>query len=193
MDFSEIGKKIATMGLPLLANAVVPGGGAIVSLIASALGLTNDEPDTIALALQSDPNAAVKLKELQTRHIEKLEEIALQRYQAELSAETTQQSNINKTIQEELKSDSSYKSGWRPLFGYFAAFGVGGILLGLVYSIFDGPENAGNIVESATVMITMMLAVLGINIRSRSQDKQAFSPNRPLGLVEAFANRIGKK
>ncbi len=192
VNFAEIGKKIAALGLPLLANAIVPGGGAVVSMIASALGLTDSTPDAIAQALQTNPDAAIRLKELEARHTERLEEIALQGRQAELTAQTAQQGNINRTMQAELNAPSKWKSGWRPLFGYMAALGFGGLLAGLIVAVFKEPGSAGKLVESATIILTMMLAVLGVNIRSRSQDKQAAIPGRPIGLIEAFATRLSK-
>ncbi len=192
VNFAEIGKKIAALGLPLLANAIVPGGGAVVSMIASALGLTDSTPDAIAQALQTNPDAAIRLKELEARHTERLEEIALQGRQAELAAQTEQQGNINRTMQAELNAPSAWKSSWRPMFGYMAAFGFGGLLAGLIVAIFKEPASAGKLVESATIILTMMLAVLGVNIRSRSQDKQAAIPGRPIGLIEAFATRLSK-
>ncbi len=192
MNFAEIGKKIASLGLPLLANAIVPGGGAVVSMVASALGLSDSSPDAVALALQTDPEAAVKLRQIEATHSERLAEIAMQGRSADLAAQTAQQASINKTMQAELESPSKWKSGWRPLFGYMAAFGFGGLLLALIVAIFKVPGDAGEVIESATIILTMMLAVLGVNIRSRSQDKQAAIPGRPLGLVEALANRLAK-
>ena len=192
MDWKELGKKVAGLGIPLLGGALGgPGGAALGGVVASALGLKDDSPDTISQALTVDPEAAIKLKELENSHKEKIEELAFQRYAAEMESDTKQQAEINETMRTELAT-SGYKSGWRPLFGYISALGFGGILAALVISMFREPSSAGDMIESATVVLSLMLTVLGVNITSRSKDKQAPIPTRPVGLIEALATRIAK-
>jgi len=193
MDWKNVGKKIAEVGAPLLGFAIGgPGGATLANSVAASLGLGDSKPDTIAKALTVDPEAAVKLQELQNRHKEKLEEISFQRYQVEQEADTAQQAEINRTMRVEYKNDGWFKTGWRPFFGWVAGLGFGGLLLGLVVSLFKNPENAGETVASATVVLSLMLTVLGININKRSSDKQAAIPTRPVGLLEALAKRISK-
>lgn len=193
MNWSDLGKRIAGLGLPLLGGAVAgPGGAALGTILSNALDLQEDTPDAIAGALQSNPDAAIRLKEIQLQHVERLEELTLQRAQAEAERDAREQGEINTTMRAELVAPSGYRAGWRPLFGYVAAFGIGGLLAALVFAMFKDPKSAADLIESATILLTMVLAVLGVNIRSRSQDKQTPFPNRPLGLVEAFAQRIAK-
>jgi len=192
VNFSDIAKKLASIGVPLLANAIVPGGGAVVSMVASALGLSDSSPDSVALALQTDPEAAVKLKQIEATHSERLAEIAMQGRQAEMAAETAQQQQINETMRAEYQADGWFKTGWRPLFGYMAAVGCGGILAAIVYSIFKVPGNTAETLNSAVVIIGIMLTVLGVNIKKRSDDKARGDSTRPLGILEALTNRIAK-
>ena len=72
MDWKDVAKKIASVGLPILANAVAPGSGSIVALVTNALGLgSNATPEQVSAAV-ANPDNLVKLKELQDRHEEVL-------------------------------------------------------------------------------------------------------------------------
>jgi len=193
VDWKKLGKQVAELGAPLLGFALGgPGGAALASTITASLGLSDSTPAAISQALNTDPEAATKMLELQTRHKERIEEIALDRYRAERDADAKEQAQINETMRVEYKSQGTYKTGWRPAFGWIAALGFGGILCALVYSMFKEPAQAAKMVESATVVLSLMLAVLGININKRSQDKQSVLPNRPIGILEAVATRIAK-
>jgi len=63
-------KNVVGISAPVLGNAIVPGiGGAAGSLIAKALGC-EPKPEAIETAISKDPQAALKLKELETKHSE---------------------------------------------------------------------------------------------------------------------------
>jgi len=65
-DWKSLGGLLAKQGLPILANAIIPGSGTVVALITNALGLSHDaSPQDIATAINSNPDNIVKLKELQ--------------------------------------------------------------------------------------------------------------------------------
>ena len=76
MDWKDVGKKIASVGLPLLGTALGgPAGGAAGALIAAALGKTpSDLTQEDVLSATADPAILVKLKEIEANH-----EIELQR------------------------------------------------------------------------------------------------------------------
>lgn len=77
MDWSDLGKKIAGFA-PLLGGVVGgPAGGAIGSVIASMFGVEN-KPDLILNAINSDPNAAMKLKEIELNNKPELQRIAIE-------------------------------------------------------------------------------------------------------------------
>lgn len=99
MNWKDLAKTLTTVGLPILANAVAPGSGAIVSLVANALGLgASATPDQIAAAA-TNPDNIVKLKELQDRHEEML-------VKAAYDAEVRQVESVNKTLQTEAMGGS---------------------------------------------------------------------------------------
>ena len=83
-DWSDLGKTVASAA-PLLGGVVGgPLGAGIGSIIASVFGVEN-EPNAIDAAIKSDPNAAIKLREIELTHKEKLEDIALKTLQSELA------------------------------------------------------------------------------------------------------------
>lgn len=99
MDWKDVAKKFASIGLPILANAIAPGSGTVVTLVASALGLgPSATPDQVAAAA-ANPDNIVKLKELQDRHEEVLVKAA---YDAEVSVVES----VNKTLQTEAMGGS---------------------------------------------------------------------------------------
>lgn len=78
MNLKDFGETLAKTGLPLLANAIVPGGGAIVSGLAAALGVKDAQPDAIAQAITADPTLIQKAREFEATHQETLINLALQ-------------------------------------------------------------------------------------------------------------------
>ena len=83
MNWDSI-KNVVGKAAPLLGTVIGGPGGAIVgALIADALGVDNT-PDAVSAALKSDPQAAIKLQELQNTHKEKLQRMGLETLEAEL-------------------------------------------------------------------------------------------------------------
>tara|TARA_R110002020_G_scaffold467655_1_gene691367 strand:+ start:5054 stop:5551 length:498 start_codon:yes stop_codon:yes gene_type:complete len=78
MDFKSVGKKISEYA-PLLGSVVGgPAGGALGSLVASAFGVENN-PVAIMAAVNNDPEAAVKLREIELNNKSELERIELEK------------------------------------------------------------------------------------------------------------------
>lgn len=81
MNWESVGKEIAKFA-PLLGSVVGgPAGGAVGSLVASAFGV-EDNPEQIMQAVVKDPNAAVKLKEIELNNKANLERIKLEEAKA---------------------------------------------------------------------------------------------------------------
>lgn len=176
-------KDLVGKGAPLIGAALGgPAGGAVGGLIASALGVDND-PGQILQKLKTDPDALAKIKQLEYRHKERLESMAIE-------AQTAQMTEVNKTMRAELLADGWFKSGWRPLLGYIVGINIGLILFSLAYSIFADPKSAADVVASATVILTMALGVLGYNVKQRTNDKHAILGQKTPGLLQALAERV---
>jgi len=82
-NFSDVGKLIA-QSAPLLGGALAgPAGATIGSLIATKFGGDNAHPDTLRTLINADPQAAIKLKELELEHQLALERLMIQSEQTE--------------------------------------------------------------------------------------------------------------
>lgn len=171
---------------PALGSALGgPAGGAVGALIAGALGV-EESPDAVQKALQSDPDAAVKLQRIAKEHERELRKMTLE-------AETTRLAEINKTMRSELSHDGFFKSGWRPAIGWVLALTIAGLMSSLIYSIFMEPSKAPAVIDSATVIISLMLMVLGVSVKKRSDDKAISQGIVPKGVGDILSGVLGKK
>lgn len=76
MNWQELGKQVADYA-PLLGGVLCgPSGAAFGTILASKFG-TKETPNDIAAAIQADPNAALKLKEIESNNETKLQELYL--------------------------------------------------------------------------------------------------------------------
>lgn len=69
MDWKEVGRTVARSAPALGAALGGPAGAAVGGLIAAAMG-TQSTPDAVSAAIAADPDAAVRLQEIQLRHAE---------------------------------------------------------------------------------------------------------------------------
>lgn len=82
MNWKDIGKQVASAA-PVLGSALGgPVGGAAGALIASVFGVENT-PDAVDKAIKADPESALRLRELEQRHIERLTELENDRFRIE--------------------------------------------------------------------------------------------------------------
>lgn len=197
MSWSDIGKQVANFA-PIVGAALGgPAGGAVGTLIASALGVDND-PHAVQTALANDPEAFLKVQALQMEHRAELQRMVL-------AAETTRLAEVNATMRAEYSQDDKYVKRWRPTFGYAVTltwtvqcFGIVG---GLLYAIIERPENSGEILTAISSIVGALsmqwgvaLSVLGISVAQRSKDKQIAAGVVPApGVFGAVAQRIAGK
>lgn len=83
MDWKEVGVSIAAMAPALGVALGGPAGGAVGSLVAAAFG-AKARPADVAAVIAGDPDAAVKLREIELRHAEVIASLAAQQYEAQL-------------------------------------------------------------------------------------------------------------
>lgn len=174
--------KVAPVAGTLLGG---PAGGAVGGLIASALGVENS-PEAVEAAIAQDPDAAVKLKELEQTHQRELERMALE-------AETTRLSQINKTMRAELDHDGWFKSGWRPGLGWVFSFSLAGLAVALISAVFREPTLVGDPEFSGTLiwLFVVMGGALGINVRQRSNDKALKAGAPKAGVLDYILKKRG--
>jgi hypothetical protein len=75
VNWKDIGKTLLKSA-PLVAS-LVPGGGPVASMVASALGV-EASPDAVHAKLAEDPEAFAKITAMENAHREKLQELALE-------------------------------------------------------------------------------------------------------------------
>lgn len=98
-----------------------PAGAAVGALIASGLGVGNS-PDEVSVALASNPDAAVKLKQIEKERQVDLQGLAVQYASNVLATETATLQAVNSTMQVEAKAEHWPTYAWRPFCGF--VFGV---------------------------------------------------------------------
>jgi len=75
-------EKVVGVAAPLLAKALFgTAGGVVASLLANLFGISN--PDDLASAIANDPDAAVKLRQLELQHADFLADIDRQNFSTE--------------------------------------------------------------------------------------------------------------
>lgn len=85
MDWKQVGNTAISVGAPLLGGALFgPAGAAIGSIIAGKFGVSPDAtPDKVLAAIKGDPDAALKLRQIETTHVERLQELENERLRIE--------------------------------------------------------------------------------------------------------------
>ncbi len=180
---------------PLLGRLLpIPGAGIAGDLIAAAFGVENNA-DAIGRAIEADPNAALKLREIENNNRTLLE-------QQLIAAETLRLETVNRTMRAEAASNDPFVRRWRPLFGYIVALTWGiqvtGITAAILYVVISGTESASllytgisAVMGDMAVMWAIALSVLGISVKKRSDDKAIASGQTPApGLVAKLANAL---
>ncbi len=187
-------KLLIKLGAPLLGTVVGgPAGAVIGEMIAAKFGVDPEQPDALEKAIQADPDAAVKLKKIESNHQVELERLAVRRAANELAADTAQMQEVNQTFREELKNPSKFKSGWRPAFGWVVVITWLIQMIAISYVIFTDVEKAATLITAMvglSFMWSMALGVLGVNIKKRSDDKQLLAGHPP---VAGFLGSIVQK
>ena len=185
MDWKDL-KGIVGKAAPLLGTLLGgPAGGAVGALVSSVLGVDN-EPDEVRKALEADPSLLLKLREAEIQQQTQLQQMMVE-------SETQRMTQVNETIRAELASGDKFKSYWRPLFGYIMAITWGAIMLATTYQILFKPSDAASTIGALGQLSGLWgigLAVLGINVWKRSDDKAMAFGRQPEGILSAVATRI---
>lgn len=169
MDWKDVAA-IVGKSAPLLGTLLGgPAGGTIGAVIASALG-TSATPSDVAQALQVNPDAAVKLREIESTERVRLQELAGQQAQAELTAATQNAGDINRTMQAEAASEHWPTYSWRPAIGFSVALAVvlSVLTVFIAYgaAIFagrpEGLQHLPGILAAIAGIIAVVAPILGI-------------------------------
>jgi hypothetical protein len=174
MDWKDIAGKIAGFA-PMLASVLTatgvgaPAAAAVAAtgaLISSALGCENN-PDAVSQALITDPNAAVKLAQIEADHGEHIAAITAGTRAAELNAQVQQVQAVNQTMQ---KEDETRSFSWRDFWGYISGVAFGCVVACVVYLVgvsvyYSKPEMLAaipSIVGAFATLFGIAATVLGV-------------------------------
>lgn len=178
---------------PLLAGAIGGPAGAAVSLIADAFG-GDRNTDALAERVAGDPDAALKLRQIENDHRAELARIAMQREANELAADTARIESVNKTMRAEAASCDPFTRRWRPMFGYVVCVSWFLQMTAIAVLMLTRPAAAAAVISSMaelTVLWGVALSVLGVSVAKRSQDKQVAAGLTPApGIAGAVASMI---
>ena len=164
MSWKDVGNFIKK-GAPLLGSVVAgPGGSAIGGLVASLFGNETDDPAQILSRIQADPEALNKLKELELKHRERLEELSLEAARIQLEESKAYLADTQSARQREAaivqatgkKDVNLYVLAWVVVGGFF-------ILTGLMMIIPELESRSNNAMVNIMFggMVSGFATVLG--------------------------------
>jgi len=117
MEWKDIAKTVGAAA-PVLGTLLGgPAGGGIGAIIASVLGV-GATPDDVSQALTVNPEAAVKLKQIEKERQVELQTLLVQAEANRLASDTAVIASVNATMQAETKSEHWPSYSWRPFCGF---------------------------------------------------------------------------
>ena len=123
MEWKDV-SAIVGKSAPLLGGLLGgPAGTAIGGIVASALG-SEGTPDAVRQAIATDPNAAVKLAQIEADQKVKLQELSTKQAGVLIDAMTQTTAAVNQTIQVEAHAEHWPTYSWRPMIGLAVALAV---------------------------------------------------------------------
>jgi len=176
MDWKELGKKIAAYAPELGAVFGGPGG----AMVAGAFGLKPDaKPKEIIAAIEKDPQAAIKLKEIETNAKVEIHRLNIQLAIQQSQQETVRLQAVNTTMQTESKSEHWPQWAWRPYWGFISGTAFLVVCVFICFLAYKAvvlqDSNAIGaipiIIGAFTSLFTIAGAVLGITAWGRNKLK----------------------
>lgn len=169
-----------------------PAGGTVGVLIADALGVENT-PDAIEAELLHNPDALLKIKQMEIDERIRLRELSYQQAEMESAERKLVITEQHKLMVAELKSDDAYVRRWRPTFGYAVCLAWSSLFFGICLLMIIHPQYTEQAFDGAaklTGLFSVALTVLGLNIHKRSQDKQISAGITPAGVFGGIASAL---
>lgn len=131
MNWKDIGGFVSNIAPTIGSILGGPAGEKAGELVSSLLGTPNN-PDDVMNALKNNPDAIIKLKEIESNKALQLAQIALE----DVKEDTARLSQINQTMQAEAANSDKeawYQKAWRPVCGFAVAIGS---LLSIAFIFF---------------------------------------------------------
>ena len=128
-------------------------------------------------------------------------ETALNEWRLQMAREDTARLiEINRTMQAEGQADDPWRRRWRPYWGFVSgtAFGIQifGLMFIMGWAVIAEPAESAVIIErlaglASSLMTTwaLALAVLGVAVWKRSEDKQTQAGLNPKGILDSLRGK----
>ena len=144
MDWKSVGNAAVSVGAPLLGGALFgPAGAAAGSIIAGKFGVSPEStPEQVLAAINGDPDAALKLRQIETTHVERLQELENER----LRIETADVQNAR----------SAHQHHWMPSAITLLMCAMFGMIIGALF-IWAVPSDNKDIVVYITGQVSGIL------------------------------------
>lgn len=160
MDWKDVGKMVAKaapiLGTVLGGPAVGAATGGVVSMISSALGIEPDEttPANVAAMLGADPEAMLKLKEMELNHKVELEKLALEGDRLEIEKDKAYLADIQNSRTRQVESEKA--TGKKDWALYLLAYAITGGFFATLLALIAFPGLA-----TASPALLILLGSLG--------------------------------
>lgn len=200
MDPISLALAVASYALPKAAKWIFGDDGekAANTIVDVARAVTGkQDPNDVLDALKNSPALVVELQK------------ALLDFDARMAEEETKRLlTINETMRKELDSEDPFVRRWRPFWGYVSAccwaaqtLAIFIAVVGATIATFTGKPDLGNtlldglatLLGSLTVMWSVALAVLGIQVAARSRDKAVAAGEEPLSIVGTILGALRRR
>jgi hypothetical protein len=156
MEWKDLAKIVAGAA-PILGTLIGgPAGAAVGAIVASGLGVGNT-PDEVSQALLINPEASLRLKEIEATRQTELRTLLVQSEANRLAADTATIQAVNVTMQLETKAEHWPTYSWRPFIGF--CVGINTISASLIVMLVFVPVMFG-VKEAAAAMANLPM-VLG--------------------------------
>lgn len=156
MKWSDLSKTIGKVA-PMLGTALGgPMGGAIGSIVSSALGVSNDA-DAVAIAIKTDPQIAVKLREIEMQNEASLREYAFKMIELDQKdMDSARNMQVSALTQDDIFSK-------RFVYYFAAALYLGGALYIASITFMEIPEQNTRFADTSLgfVLGSMLAPVVG--------------------------------
>ena len=153
-----------------------------------AIGKTltgTDDPAGIVAAVKANPELLAKFQQMAN-------EVVI----AEMHEETVRLAETNATMRAELASGDPYVRRARPTFLYVMALTWGLQALGLTAAIALKPEYGAKLIAALadlTTMWSVALAVVGVYVKTRSDDKKTAAGAPPPTALESITGVFARR
>jgi hypothetical protein len=187
--------------IPLALSGPVGVASTIATVVRDVFGVESNDDAELARAIERDPQAALKLRQIELDHRTELQRLAFQTASAHLAAETARIESVNQTMRVEAQSEKWPQYSWRPFWGFISALAFLMVCVFVGIIAFEALKNKDpaaiamvpQLVTSFATLFTIPGAILGITAWHRGRQKRVAAGEAPrAGLMARVAKAVGQ-